>query len=72
MAEYTITLTVREIEGGIHIRQRRDLGPAADPSLAHAVAAALDLAVACEVERLKACMAKNQSGFVHPPSPTRH
>lgn len=53
MNEYTITLTIREEDGGVHVEQRSRLAKEANDSLAANVAEALSLAVNHEVKRLR-------------------
>ena len=50
-SEYTITLTVREIDGGMAIEQRGDLG--AGDSVASVIAHALNTGVEREICRVK-------------------
>ncbi|MNZ56466.1 hypothetical protein D3C78_744130 [compost metagenome] len=50
-SEYTITLTVREVEGGLSIEQRSELGNA--ESMASVIAHALNTGVEREICRVK-------------------
>lgn len=72
MSEYTITLTIREEDGGVHVEQRSRLAKEANDSLAANVAEALSLAVNHEVKRLRKIIELAAGQRETSPAPTIH
>lgn len=68
--EYTITVTVREVDGGVHVQQHSEIGEG--KGVAASVASALSLAVAHQVVRLKKMIAEAQDDLIKHPGKTLH
>lgn len=72
MSEYTITLTIREEDGGVRVEQRSRLANEAGDNLAANVAEALSLAVRHEVKRLRKVIELAAGQRTTSPTPTLH
>ena len=70
MSEYTITVTVREVDGGVHVQQHSEIGEG--NGMAATVASALSLAMARHVIRLKKCIAEAQEDLIGKADKTIH